>query len=141
MRERLFITDELSLDPDHIVFETMTSTGRGGQHAQKNDTRVRLRFNLAASSVLTEAVKSRIRLGGGGQFTSGGELLLVCERHRSRIRNIADVKERLIQLIRQALKPPKKRRPTRPSRGQKEKRLDAKRQQSVRKNLRKRVEP
>jgi ribosome-associated protein len=141
MGEALRVTENLTIPELYLVFETMGSGGKGGQHAQKNDTRVRLRFDLEGCSVLSPAVKERIRQSGVGQLVSSGELLLVCERHRSRVRNMADVRERLSDVIRQALRPPKRRKATRPSRAQRQRRLASKRQRSARKQGRKKVDP
>lgn len=131
------INDTLIIPASDLSFEFARSSGPGGQHVNTSDTQVRLRFALDATEALPEDVKNRIRAARGGQLTSEGELLLSCSSHRSRHRNVGEVRARLQMIILEALTPPKPRKKTRPTRGSVRRRLDAKRRQSDKKKMRK----
>jgi ribosome-associated protein len=128
--EPLPISGRIIVPASDLVIERTRAGGPGGQHVNTTDSRVRLRFDLQGTTVLTEAVKNRIRSAHPSKLTSEGELLVVATAHRSQHRNIEDARSRLVQIIRAALTAPKKRRPTRPTRASKERRLDAKKQRA-----------
>ena len=100
------------------------------EHAQKSDTRVEALFDVEASSALTDTQKRRV-------VTRGGQVLrAVAQDERSQWRNRELATERLVEELRQALRVPRKRRPTRPTKASKEKRLERKRRRSNVKRLR-----
>ncbi len=139
MAEALRISPTLTL-PGHLLeFAYTLSGGKGGQHAQKNDTKVQLRFDLNACELLDERVTSRIRGAKVGLLTKDGFLVLTSERYRSRKRNVDDVRAKLVSLVLGALEAPKTRRSTKPSRSQRARRMEDKRRQSQRKESRKKV--
>jgi ribosome-associated protein len=112
------------------------SSGPGGQHVNKTDTAVELSFDLAATESLPESLKQRALRRLAGRLIDG-VLTIRADRHRSQWRNRQDALDRLAALLREATAPPPKhRRPTKPSRGVKERRLAAKRRQSELKRLR-----
>ena len=139
MSEDLRVSPTLTLPSHFLEFAYTLSGGKGGQHAQKNDTKVQLRFNLEGCSRLHEGVKRRIRATKVGLLTKDGWLILSSDRYRSRKRNVDDVRSKLVALIQSALVPPPVRKNTKPSRSQRERRLEDKRRQSQRKQARKRV--
>jgi ribosome-associated protein len=98
-------------------------------------TAVELRFDVAASA-LPEEIKRRLRMLAAGRLTTEGVLLIDSREHRTQARNREAARERLIALIRQAARRPKKRRPTRPTAGAREHRLQSKRHRSDIKKLR-----
>jgi ribosome-associated protein len=106
------------------------SGGPGGQHVNKVSTRVTLRWNALESAVLTPAQLRRLRRRLGARLTRSGELVVHARRHRSRARNRELARERLAELVRQALASPKPRVPTRPSRAARERTLAVKRRRS-----------
>lgn len=118
-----------------LVETFTTSGGPGGQHANKAATRVELRFDVASSSVLSPAQKRRV----AGRL--GPVLRIVADDERSQARNRDLARERLAEMLREALVPPRPRIGTRPSRGSKERRLAGKRQRSERKAARRRPRP
>ena len=122
-----------------LYYEFSRAGGPGGQHVNTTDTRVRLRFDLAGCTVLLAAQKTRIRQARPHWLTDDGLLVLTCDRNRSRLRNIEEVRERLAALIEQCLKPPKMRRPTRPTKASKARHKKAKKQRSKIKKTRKRA--
>jgi len=118
----------------HFVF--ITSQGPGGQNVNKVATAVQLRFNVVQSPSLPEGVRARLITLLSKKLTNQGELILKAGRYRTQERNKQDAIERLAQYIQRAAVPPKKRRKTKPSRAAKQKRLDTKKLQSKKKNLR-----
>ena len=141
MTEDLRVSPTLTRPSQLLEFAYTLSGGKGGQHAQKNDTKVQLRFDLNACTALDQGVKSRMRAAKVGLLTKDGILVLSSDRYRSRKRNVDDVRAKLISLIQSALVAPRTRKNTRPSRSQKERRLEDKRRQSQRKESRKKVPP
>jgi ribosome-associated protein len=114
----------LVLPANEIEERFTTSGGPGGQHANRSRTRVELRFDIAASSALSDHQRSVL----AARF--GDEVRVVVDDERSQLRNRTIARERLAARLRAALVPPRPRRPTRPTRGSKVRRLDAKRQRS-----------
>lgn len=105
------------------------SGGPGGQNVNTRSTRVQLFLDLGRSG-LHPAVLARLREAHPGKLTQADELLIACQTSRSQDSNLAEARQRLADMVRAALVPPKRRRPTRPSRGAKERRLQAKSQRS-----------
>ncbi len=126
MPDPLPINARIVLPGDDLTYEYTRSGGPGGQHVNTSDTSVRIRFALDRCRALRDDVKARIRTAHPGRITTAGELLVSCEVHRSRHRNINDARERLAEIIKAALVPPRPRRATKPSRGAKKRRLEAK---------------
>ena len=115
------------------------SAGPGGQNVNKVETKVTLRFALSTTTALEGAVRRRLARLARNRLDANGDLMLVSQRQRSRERNLDECRERLRRLVLQALPPPKIRRPTRPSRGAKERRLQAKAHQSGKKQQRRKM--
>lgn len=140
MTTDLRVTDAVVIDGADLSFAAVRSSGPGGQHVNTSSTKVELRFDLEACRALDDAVKARLRTLARGRFDADGLLLIVSQATRSQHRNMEDARTRLADLIRQALVPPRPRRPTRPTAGSRRRRLDAKRQLSEKKRARGRVD-
>src|SRR5690242_19573778 len=113
--------------PDSDLSVAFTrSAGPGGQNVNKVASAVQLRFALARNTTLRADVKSRLRALAGHRVTDDGELLIVARESRSQEQNRRLAEERLAELIRRALVPPKKRHATKPTRASKERRLEVK---------------
>lgn len=133
---KIRITPHITLDDSEIEETFVLASGPGGQNVNKVSSAVQLRFNVALSPSLPEPVRFRLMALAGGKLTKGGVLVLTARRFRDQIRNRADVRERLVELIRAAAVTPKKRRPTRPPRSAKENRLQTKKKHAELKRAR-----
>ena len=124
------VTRSISIDSDELDESATRASGAGGQHVNTTDSAVILRFDLANSPSLPEVVKHRLADLAGSRLTREGVLILRSEGSRSQHENRAEVRERLLDLIREATIIPKKRRPTKPSRSAKARRVDEKKGRS-----------
>lgn len=117
------------------------ASGPGGQNVNKVSTAVELRFEAATSPSLTPAVKERLRRLAGRRWTQEGALILRVDETRSQARNRDIARERLAELIRQALVAPRKRLPTRPTLGSQRRRVAAKLHRAEIKGTRAKINP
>ena len=124
------ITRSISIDDSELIESTTRSGGPGGQHVNTTDSAVILRFDVGLSPGLPLAVKNRIAVLAGSRLTRDGVLVLRSEGARSQVINRQGVRDRLLDLIREATIVPKKRRPTRPSKAAKARRVDEKKGRS-----------
>ncbi len=129
-RESIQVTRSVSLPRSEIDYRFSRSSGPGGQHAQKTDTRVEASFDVEATSALSEAQKRRV-VGKAGPV-----LRAVAQDERSQWRNRELATERLVESLREALRVPRQRRPTKPTKASKERRLESKRRRGDVKRLR-----
>lgn len=136
MPRDLTITDHLTIPGWRLVVETTRSGGPGGQHVNTTDTAVRLRLHLGSVTEVHPAVLARIRRAVPGSITKDDELLVASSASRSQSTNLDAAYERMAQIFRDHLTPPKPRRKTRPTLGSKRRRLESKRQRGEKKALR-----
>lgn len=132
MPDLLQITNALAIPLDEVTVRASRSSGPGGQHANMTASRIEVSFDVAASTALTDSQKARLTA------RCGPVVRAVAQDARSQARNRALALERLAGRIERALDVPRARRPTKPSRAARTRRLDAKRRASERKRERRR---
>lgn len=118
-----------------VRFAFSGSAGPGGQNVNKVATKAELRVALADLPIADD-VRDRLAQLAGGRLTATGELVIASDEHRSQMRNRAECMARLRELLVRAMTRPKRRRPTRPTRGSVQRRLEAKRQKGETKRRR-----
>lgn len=126
----------VAIPPDEVSLEYSRSSGPGGQHVNKTETRVTLRFDLGGSRSIPEADKARMIEKLSRRVTKSGHVLVSCDAERDRSRNTEVAWARLSALLARAFERPKPRTKTKPSRASKERRLEQKRRTSSRKRSR-----
>ena len=128
--ESIRVTRSVSLPSEEIQLRFSRSSGPGGQHAQRSETRVEALFDVEASSALSDVQKRRV------VARAGPVLRAVAQDERSQWRNRELAIERLVQALCEALKVERKRRPTAPTKASRERRLEQKRRRAELKRLR-----
>ena len=135
------VTERLTIPNDDLAVRFVRSGGPGGQNVNKVATKVELRFRLGQCEVLSGAAKRRLVDAYPGYVTNEGDVIVASARYRTQARNRQDAEDKLAQMIRGILRPPKKRRPTKVSRRAKRKRVEAKRKRGEVKRRRKPPRP
>jgi ribosome-associated protein len=124
----LIVSRTIHLPESELLERFLRADGPGGQHVNRTESAVELRFDVAGSTSLPEEVRTRLLARRDRRLTADGVLVIQGRRFRDQGRNRDDVRERLTELIRGVLSPPKKRIATRPTRASKERRLAGKQQ-------------
>lgn len=134
----LTISRTLSLPESELVERFLRADGPGGQHVNRTESAVELRFDVISSPSLPEEIRARLLARRDRRLTAEGVLVIQGRRFRDQSRNRDDVRERLVEIIRGVLMPPKKRVATKPTRASKERRLVGKQQRGKIKQTRSR---
>ena len=124
------VTRSIAIDEREVEESFTRSSGPGGQHVNTTDSAVLLRFDVWGSPNLPDLVKTRMSVLAGSRLSKDGVLTLRGESNRSQEMNRREVRERLVALIQEATIVPKKRRPTKPSKSAKARRVDEKKGRS-----------
>jgi ribosome-associated protein len=130
--ESIQVTRTVAIPVSEIGLRFSRSSGPGGQHAQKSETRVEAIFDVEASSALSPVQKARVIRKAGPVLRS------VAQDERSQLRNRELAVERLVESLREALRVPRRRRPTKPTPASRQRRLEQKRRRGETKQLRRR---
>jgi ribosome-associated protein len=136
----IFVPPNIRVEAHELLFKTARSGGPGGQHVNKAETRVQMRWHVAASPGLPQAVKARFLARFRNRITEGGELILDCDETRSQARNREICLERLQQMLTQVATPPKPRRKSKPSKAALRRRREERQAQAAKKAARRKVE-
>jgi ribosome-associated protein len=130
------VSHHIAIDEREIAESFVRASGPGGQNVNKLATAVQLRFDVRHSPSLPDDVRERLERLAGSRLTRDGVLIIAAQRHRTQARNRQDALGRLIELIRQAAVAPVKRRPTRPTKASRERRIEGKKRRAGIKQLR-----
>ncbi len=136
LKPMIRITDQISIEESELEESFIRASGPGGQHVNKTETAVQLRFNVRRSRSLPNDVALRLMKLAGSRLTLDGDIVLVAQNERSQKRNREEALARLVALIREASVRPVKRRATKPTKASREKRLQGKKLRSGIKGLR-----
>ena len=139
MPRDIIVNNRITIPGWRLTVETTRSGGPGGQHANTSDTAVRVRLHLGSLHEIHPSALARVRAAFPSYVTGDDELVVISRNSRSQSANLDDALERIAGMIRAHLRAPKKRRPTKPTRASKRRRMDAKSKRSKLKNLRGKV--
>lgn len=132
----LRVTAHIAIDEREIEEQFVRASGPGGQNVNKLSTAVQLRFDVRHSPSLPGDVRARLERLAGSRLTRDGVLVIIAQRHRTQARNRQDALDRLLELIRRAAVAPIRRRPTKPTRASRERRIEGKKRRAGIKHLR-----
>jgi ribosome-associated protein len=135
-RRDLEVRSGLVIPAPELVESASRAGGPGGQHVNKTSTRVTLRWNVRTSDALTAAQRRRLLTRLDSRLTRGGELVVHARASRSRATNRDAARDRLAEIVRDALRVQRKRVPTRAGKGAIERRLQAKKRRATTKQHR-----
>ncbi len=136
----LQVNSKISIPLREIKFAFSRASGPGGQHVNKVNSRVQLRWNVYQTAHLPEAVKQRFVQKFAGRLTGDGDLIIASQRFRDQSRNVDDSLNKLREMILAVATPPRPRKATQVSKGAKRRRRDEKKRQSQKKQLRKPID-
>lgn len=124
------VTDRVRVPGAEVHLSFARSGGPGGQHVNRTESKVVLRWNALASVALSETDRGFLRERLASRLTSAGDLVLACDTHRDQHRNVEEALLRFARVVRDAIRRPVPRTATKPTRSSKERRLEGKRRRS-----------
>lgn len=137
--DSLPINSQLLIPARHLHWTAVRSSGPGGQNVNKVASKVELRFDIGACTAMHPAAKARLLVLCRNKLDAEGRVLITSQRTRDQLQNLEDARDKLAELIKAALIPPRPRRPTKPTYGSKLRRLEGKQHTKQKKQSRGRV--
>src|SRR5258708_6620961 len=138
MSTPLVINDKVTLPGHDLEWTAVRSSGPGGQNVNKVSSKIELSFDFEGSVALTDQAKARLRVIAKNTLDAEGRVFVTSQKTRDQSKNLDDAREKLKELVAKALVVPKTRRPTKPTKGSKVRRLTAKKKVGAKKAARKR---
>ncbi|MGB7343534.1 MAG: alternative ribosome rescue aminoacyl-tRNA hydrolase ArfB [Pirellulaceae bacterium] len=129
----MYINARLTIPASEMEFLSARSSGPGGQNVNKVNTKVTLRWSPSGCANFPDAWRDRFVTRYQNRINREGQIVLHSEKYRDRPRNIEDARQKLADMLRETQMAPKKRRPTKPTKGSQRRRLDNKTKQSQKK--------
>jgi ribosome-associated protein len=126
----LYVSPTIVIPDSELEVRFLRASGPGGQHVNRTESAVELRFDVAGSPSLPEPVRTRLLVRRDRRLTADGVMVIQAQRFRSQEQNREDARQRLKAFIEASLKAPKKRVPTRPTRASKERRIEGKKRRA-----------
>ena len=139
MSTPLVVSKDVTLPASDLEWEAVRAQGPGGQNVNKVSSKVVLSFDFEGSVALTEPQRTRLRALSKNTLDAEGRIVMTSQKTRDQQRNLDDARDKLRELVKQALVVPKKRKPTKPSKAVKRRRVDDKKKVGAKKASRKKV--
>ncbi|HEX5632328.1 MAG TPA: alternative ribosome rescue aminoacyl-tRNA hydrolase ArfB [Gemmatimonadales bacterium] len=133
MDEGIVVTPAVVIPADELEERATRAGGPGGQHVNTSSTRIELVWNVASTRALDEAQRAHVLRRLASRIDAAGRLRIVAAARRSQLQNREEARQRLAEVVAAALVVPKRRRPTKPTKASRERRLASKRQRGERK--------
>jgi ribosome-associated protein len=136
MSTPLVINDKLTVPGHDLEWSAVRASGPGGQNVNKVSSKIELSFDFEGSVAISDAVKARLRVVAKNSLDAEGRVHVTSQKTRDQSKNLSDAREKLREIVAAALVVPKKRKPTKPSKGAKVRRLTAKKKVGAKKAAR-----
>ena len=137
MSTPLVINDKITLPGSDLEWSAVRASGPGGQNVNKVNSKIELNFDFESTVALNDHVKERLRKAAKNTMDGEGRIQVISQKTRDQGKNLADARDKLREMILEALVIPKKRKPTKPSKGATKRRIETKKIVSKKKAARK----